>query len=379
MHRLTWIALLVLLSGCAESFEPQIAGIAPPIPNRLQLQIPARASFSRQYLINRSLGMEHHRLISILVMAPAYGTLQQIRAGNMGHAAIEIEGRLHDMGSLNGYAFTLAPSRAVRDWSFEGASQAVSSLISHPDADGYLDEITRFDVTVTDVQEAILQSWWRQMESAMDDANNKLYCWTRWQCASAVGESLRDAGITFLSPTTPQGLRDYLKTDLRNTCGENCGASARMIICQKSACLSPKAERHDSPGWEIIWKWPAMFFAGHRSNIFAQSPDRAFDQVLWSDSEGFHKRAQAARISPETAVLKARELGPVPGAQIVPNFSIGPWYHIAADHVIGQASLGGMYVNANTAAVVRLSNQQVIRFDLFNDDRIVNAWSAGGK
>src|SRR3954469_21848499 len=43
--------------------------------------------------------------VVILVMLPAYGEIEQIRRGNMGHVAIDVDGRLYDMGSLNGYAY----------------------------------------------------------------------------------------------------------------------------------------------------------------------------------------------------------------------------------------------------------------------------------
>jgi hypothetical protein len=72
-------------------------------------------------------------------MLPAYGTADQLRAGNMGHAAIEFGGRLHDMGSLNGYAYTFRPSIAVRFWPWPTADAALSALVNHPDADGWLD------------------------------------------------------------------------------------------------------------------------------------------------------------------------------------------------------------------------------------------------
>jgi len=44
---------------------------------------------------------------------PSYNTLEQIRAGNMGHVAIDIDHHLHDIGSLNGYAYPSPASQLL--------------------------------------------------------------------------------------------------------------------------------------------------------------------------------------------------------------------------------------------------------------------------
>ena len=74
-------------------------------------------------------------------MAPRYGTVEQIRRGNMGHAAIEVDGRLYDIGALNGYAYTLRGAPAVRFWNFTDMDAALAAVRGHPDADGHLDRL----------------------------------------------------------------------------------------------------------------------------------------------------------------------------------------------------------------------------------------------
>jgi len=151
-----------------------------------------------------------HRLV-VLIQTPAYGTLEQIRAGNMGHVAIEIDQHLHDIGSLNGYAFTFVHSRAIRFWNFPDADAALPFLLSHPDTDGNLDRFTRMDADVTSAQAGALEQWWQRMDNQAADPANRLYFWNDLQCASSVADSLRNAGIISPTPTTPTDLLHYLQ------------------------------------------------------------------------------------------------------------------------------------------------------------------------
>src|SRR6185369_18079190 len=97
-------------------------------------------------------------------MLPAYGPVEQIRRGNMGHAAIEVDRRLYDMGSLNGYAYPFRATTAIRFWDFPTADAALAAIKSHPDCDGHLDRIVRFDATITADQATRLHAWWQQLK-----------------------------------------------------------------------------------------------------------------------------------------------------------------------------------------------------------------------
>ena len=92
-------------------------------------------------------------------MLPSYSTTEQIRRGNMGHAAIEVHGRLFDMGSLNGYAYPVRATRAVRFWNFPTADAALQAISNQTDCDGHRDRILRFDVDVTPQQAHRLRAW----------------------------------------------------------------------------------------------------------------------------------------------------------------------------------------------------------------------------
>jgi hypothetical protein len=139
----TVVAGCLCAGGCGgESFRPRLGR---PAPRGIE-------AFERQFGTNRALPPQRSRRVSVLVMLPAYGVVEQIRRGNMGHAAIDVGGRLYDVGSLNGYAYTVRGSPAVRFWDFADADAAVGALADQADTNGHLDRITRFDVTVTDEQ-----------------------------------------------------------------------------------------------------------------------------------------------------------------------------------------------------------------------------------
>ena len=64
----------------------------------------------------------------------------------------------------------------------------------------------------------------------------------------------------------------------------------------------------------------------------------------------------------------------------MPDFAPGRWYPVAADHVIGQAGVGGPYVNGDDGRVVVVDDGRVARFDAFAGDRLVDGrWTAGGR
>src|SRR5204862_7901261 len=188
--------------GCgADRFEPRLSR---PAPRGIE-------PFERQFVTNRTLPPQRCRRVTVLVMLPAYGTVEQIRRGNMGHAAIEVDGRLYDVGALNGYAYTLRGAPGVRFWNFPDAEAALRAVAGQSDADGHLDRILRFDVTVADEQANRLHEWWGQLERRVaSDSNNRLYLWSNLQCASAVSRSLRDAGVTRHAVLSPSHLADHL-------------------------------------------------------------------------------------------------------------------------------------------------------------------------
>jgi hypothetical protein len=372
-RRLLWPLLGILLGGCGQSFQPLVQSRLLPQSHGRAAEVAAYKRFCGQFGENRNLPIDRQRHIVILLMTPAYGTLRQISAGNMGHAAIEINGTMHDMGSMNGYAFAFSPTPGLRDWDFPDADSTLSRIVGHADSDGYLDEITRFDVTITDDQADRLQSWWEQMEAAMRDPGNRLYCWNGWQCASTVAQSLRDAGVILIAPDTPGDLNEYLRENLRNTCGKESGRPAMMKVVQPAACLQTQANRTTN-FLGLLLRLPRIFFAGTRSAILIDGLDGRQHCVLWSDSPEYRREIQNAPVNPTAAVKLAIEKENLEGAQAVPNFMLGRWYHVDDDHVIGQASIGGWYVNADTGEVRHRDDARVIRFDLFDGDRVVASW-----
>jgi hypothetical protein len=353
---------LSALSGCTpDRFEPRVSR---PAPRGIE-------AFDRQFLANRTLPPQRCRRVTVLVMRPTYGVVQQIRRGNMGHAAIEVDGRLYDVGALNGYAYTLHGAPAVRFWNFPNADAAVRAVADTSDADGHLDRILRFDVTVTDEQADRLHEWWGQLERRIGaTGDNRLYLWSGWQCASAVSRSLRDAGVTRRAATSPGGVAKHLARRLRHTAGPLAGQAVGPIVVQ------PGRRPPSEPGalrqvGTILFRFPRLFAAGERSKLRLDDPDGPGAPLLWSGSSAYARRVATFSIKPADAVDRA--LGPSPawGAQSIPNFVLGRWYHVATDHVIGQAAVGGLYVHGDTGEVRRRDDPRVIQFDTFGGDRVV--------
>jgi hypothetical protein len=155
----------VMAAGCgAEKFSPRAAwqdsagSVDPFSPDRFGDLAWRR--FAGQFSRNRSLPPELLSRVVVLIMLPRYSPVEQIRHGNMGHVAIEIDHRLYDMGALNGYAYVFRPAPAIRFWDFPTADAALKAVKDHPDCDGHLDRIIRFDVTVSTIQAARLRDWW---------------------------------------------------------------------------------------------------------------------------------------------------------------------------------------------------------------------------
>jgi hypothetical protein len=123
----------------------------------------------------------------------------------------------------------------------------------------------------------------------------------------------------------------------------------------------------------LVFRFPRLFAAGERSDVSVESPAGHVEPILWSGSRAYDGRVASFRVKPAEAVRLALGLGPAWGAQALPNFVVGRWYHIATDHVIGQASLGGWYVNGDDGVVVQLEDERVIRFDAFEGDRVADA------
>ena len=354
--------LAALVGGCGPAaWRPPT--LAPPPAGRAG--DTARRAFARQYDLNRDVLPAHLRRVTVLVMLPAYDTLEQLRAGNMGHAAIEFDGRLHDVGSLNGYAFTFRPSTGVPFWPWRTADAAAAALVGHPDCDGWLDELTRFDVTVTDDQVRRLAGWWAAVERRMADRDNKIYFWANLQCASCVALSLRAAGITFDAPLTPADLAADLKRQLRHTAGAAAGTPATVTVVQPKS--GPAVRRPAGRTVAMLLRWPALLSAGRRSPVLLSTPDGAVEPILWSDGPAYRDRVGTFAVAPEAAVRRAG----VAAAQCVPDFAVGRWYHVAIEHVIGQAAVGGPWVNGDTGAVVTVGDGRVVRFDAFLGDRLV--------
>jgi hypothetical protein len=121
----------------------------------------------------------------------------------------------------------------------------------------------------------------------------------------------------------------------------------------------------------LLFRWPRLFAAGERSRLVVDAPDGQVAPLLWSESEDYARFISTFKISPEEAVRLVIAGYEASGAQMVPNFVVGRWYHIATDHVIGQASVGGFYVNGDTGEVRLRDDDRVIRFDAFDGDHIV--------
>jgi hypothetical protein len=309
--------------------------------------------------------------VVILIETPGYGLYDQIRAGNMGHAAIEIDGKLHDIGSLNGYAYTISASRAVRFWNFADAATALREIAGHPDSDGALPRVTRFDVTVTDAQAARLAVWWEEMEGAIADPGNRLYFWNGWQCASAVAASLRDAGVTQLAPSTPTDLCEYLEGNLRNTAGRLAGGRAIVTVVQAGSPGRMVSAAEGAMG--LVMHSSRMLSAGERTPLTVLTPEGTREAVLWSDGKAYAEAVKGFSVSPEAAAKRLHEKNPQSMAGAIPNFIVGHWYHFPSDHVIGQAALSGAYVNGEAGEIREIESAEVIRFDLFKGDAIVRA------
>jgi hypothetical protein len=110
------------------------------------------------------------------------------------------------------------------------ADAAIAQIAGHYDSDGYRDIILRFDMQIKDVQERLLSAWWSHLEQQMADPNNRLYVWNGLQCASAVSQSLHEAGIMKLTTGTPAGLCDLLRASLRNTAGPDINKLAMVTV-----------------------------------------------------------------------------------------------------------------------------------------------------
>lgn len=102
MLRICAVLLLAIAMGCrGETFVPRLS----PLPDEPRLDPFASdrfgelawRRFARQFRDNRDLQPQRLRHVAVLVMTPRYGSVEQIRHGNMGHVAIEIDGRLYDM------------------------------------------------------------------------------------------------------------------------------------------------------------------------------------------------------------------------------------------------------------------------------------------
>jgi hypothetical protein len=124
----------------------------------------------------------------------------------------------------------------------------------------------------------------------------------------------------------------------------------------------------------VVFRFPRLFAAGERTKLTLDPPDGRPELLRWSGTRAYARRVATFNIQPARAIERAIGPGPAWGAQPVPNFVLGRWYHVATDHVIGQASLGGLYVHGDTGKVLRRDDDRVIQFDSFAGDRVV----AGG-
>jgi hypothetical protein len=196
----------------------------------------------------------------------------------------------------------------------------------------------------------------------MADPDNQLYFWSNLQCASCVAQSLRSAGVIRNAPLTPTDLADYLRRQLRHTAGPDAGRPARITLVQ------PKSgPGKGTAGLTVAARWPALLSAGRRSPLSLPTPDGHREPILWSDGDDYRSRAATFAIAPGDAVRRAG----VATAQPLPDFAVGRWYHVATAHLIGQAAIGGPYVNGDTGAVAAVDDRRVIRFDAFAGNRIV--------
>jgi hypothetical protein len=118
-----------------------------------------------------------------------------------------------------------------------------------------------------------------------------------------------------------------------------------------------------------------MLHAGERSKLEVEAPDGMRAAIVWSDSDAYRTAESRLAIKGVDAVGLARKSNATAvdaaGVQAVPNFLVGDWYHVESDHVIGQAALGGWYVNGNDGRTIFRSDHRVIRFDVFDGDKIV--------
>jgi hypothetical protein len=159
---------------------------------------------------------------------------------------------------------------------------------------------------------------------------------------------------------------------LRHIAGPRSGERAPVTVVQEGHD-APHAPGVASAAGTLLFRWPRLFAAGGRSKLTVQGPDGTAEQLLWSDSPEYERLIEKLRVKPQDAVRIAWGDGPAWGVQSVPNFIVGHWYHVATDHVIGQAALGGTYVNGETGEVVRHEDGRVIRFDTFEGDRLRDA------
>lgn len=260
----------------------------------------------------------------------------------------------------------------MRFWDFASADAALAAVKDHPDCDGHLDRIVRFDVTVTDEQARRLRDWWDQMERRMlANPRNQLYVWSGWQCASSVARSLRAAGVTFSAPSSPNAVADYFAGNLRHTAGPRASSGADVTVVQQGRRPANEPSILASAG-TLIFRFPRLFSAGERTPITIESPDGQLEPVLWSGSRAYDDLIATFHIKPEEAVRLAFHGGHPWGSQGIPNFAVGRWYHIASDHVIGQAAVGGVYVSGDTGEIVKRPDDRIIRFDTFNGDHLVS-------
>jgi hypothetical protein len=356
------VCCVTALAGCgADRFEPRLRNPTSP----------GIEAFERQFVANRKLPPARCRPVTVLVMLPTYDVIEKIRRGNMGHAAIDVDGRLYDIGALNGYAYTLRAAPGVRFWNFPDADDALRALAGRADADGHLDRILRFDVTVTDEQADRLHEWWAALQRRIAcSPDNRLYLWSDLQCASAVSRSLRDAGVTRHAVLSPDDLADHLSRRLRHTAGPLAGRCARRVVVQRGhgPVSAPGTLRQIGT---IVFRFPRLFAAGERTKLTLDAPDGRRESLLWSGSRAYARRVATFAIPPAQAVNRALGRGHAWGAQPVPNFLVGRWYHVATDHVIGQAAVGGLYVHGDTGEVLRRDDPRVIQFDTFAGDRVV--------
>jgi len=161
-------------------------------------------------------------------------------------------------------------------------------------------------------------------------------------------------------------------TELEHTAGPLAGTRVRPTVVQRGR--RPRSE----PGalrqvGTLVFRFPGLFTAGRRTKVTLDAPDGEAASVLWGGSPAYARRVATFRIRPADAVARALGPGPAWGAQSVPNFVLGRWYHVAADHVIGQAATGGLYVHGDSGEVRRRDDPRVIQFDAFGGDRVVVA------